>query len=171
MALHFILGGSGSGKSTFLFQNIIRQSIERPDRKYLVIVPEQSTLQTTRQIVMQHPAKGILNIDVLSFNRLSYRVIEQTGPGMQTVLTETGKNLVLRKAASQIRNELPWLGGRLDRQGYVSQVKSVLSELAQYEVSSDMLREMAEAGPDRSLLSMKLTDLARLKDSFDDAKL
>ena len=170
MALHFILGGSGSGKSTFLFQNIIRQSIERPDRKYLVIVPEQSTLQTTRQIVMQHPAKGILNIDVLSFNRLSYRVIEQTGPGMQTVLTETGKNLVLRKAASQIRNELPWLGGRLDRQGYVSQVKSVLSELAQYEVSSDMLREMAEAGPDRSLLSMKLTDLARLKDSFDDAK-
>ena len=96
MSLHFILGGSGSGKSACVYQHIIRQSMAHPDRKYLVIVPEQSTLQTTREIILQHPAKGILNIDVLSFQRLSHRVFESAGVKVETVLSETGKNLVIR---------------------------------------------------------------------------
>ena len=170
MALHFILGGSGSGKSTRLYQEIIDRSIRDPQRQHLVIVPEQSTLQTTRQIVMQHPAKGILNIDVLSFNRLSYRVFEQTSARVDKVLSETGKNLVLRRVASGIRETLPWLGARLDRQGYISEVKSMLSELAQYEITPDMLRGLAGEEKETSLLKRKLMDIATLQEAFAEAK-
>ena len=184
MSLHFILGGSGSGKSAFIYQHIIRQSLDNPEKKYLVIVPEQSTLQTTREIILHHPAKGILNIDVLSFHRLSARVFEEAGAGGEKVLSETGKNLVIRRAASGIRDSLPWLGAKLERQGYVSQVKSILSELAQYEVTPGMLRALAEeresiaenggrtqhlhAGT--SLLDMKLSDIALLQEAFDEAR-
>ena len=170
MSLHFILGGSGSGKSTLLYRQMIAQSLAHPERKYLVIVPEQSTLQTTREIILQHPAKGILNIDVLSFNRLSYRVFDEAGAGVNPVLTETGKNLVLRKCAANIRDSLPWLGAKLDRQGYISQVKSVLSELAQYEVTPQMLGGLAGGGEKQSLFRMKISDLALLQEAFDEAK-
>ena len=56
-------------------------------------------MQTQRELVHLHPSKGILNIDVLSFGRLAHRVFEEVGTDRRTVLTETGKNLMLRKVA------------------------------------------------------------------------
>ena len=53
--------------------------MEYPEQKYLVIVPEQSTLQTQTELVSLHPRRGLLNIDILSFNRLAYRVFSETG--------------------------------------------------------------------------------------------
>lgn len=79
MPLHFIFGASGAGKSHYIYQKIIQESMEHPGRQYLVLVPEQFTMQTQKELVMMHPKKGILNIDVLSFERLAYRVLEETG--------------------------------------------------------------------------------------------
>ena len=66
MSLQFVFGGSGSGKTTLLLQTIIEESIREPDKQFLVIVPEQFTMQTQRELVMRHPRHGILNIDVLT---------------------------------------------------------------------------------------------------------
>ena len=81
MSLKFIFGPSGSGKSFFLYDHIIGESMEYPEQNYIVLVPEQFTMQTQKDLVGQHPARGIMNIDVLSFARLAYRVFEETGGG------------------------------------------------------------------------------------------
>ena len=85
MPLHFIFGASGAGKSHYIYQKIIQESMEHPGRQYLVLVPEQFTMQTQKELVMMHPKKGILNIDVLSFERLPRsggdRGILRAGPG------------------------------------------------------------------------------------------
>ena len=39
MALQFIFGPSGSGKSYYIYNKIIQESMENPDRQYLVLVP------------------------------------------------------------------------------------------------------------------------------------
>ncbi len=46
MALQFVFGGSGSGKSHYLYQNITKEAEENPSLSYLVLVPEQFTMQT-----------------------------------------------------------------------------------------------------------------------------
>ena len=74
MSLQFILGNSGAGKSYTLYQDIIRESRENPEQKILVLVPEQFTMQTQKDLVTMHPDGGILNIDVLSFQRLAYQI-------------------------------------------------------------------------------------------------
>ena len=79
MSLQFIFGNSGAGKSYTLFRSVIEDSIRHPDQSYLVIVPEQFTMQTQKELVRLHPDGGILNIDILSFQRLAYRVFEETG--------------------------------------------------------------------------------------------
>ena len=99
MSLQFIFGNSGSGKSHCLYQNIIEQSIRHPEKNYLVLVPEQFTMQTQKDLCLMHPRGGIMNIDVLSFGRLAHRVFEEVGQDNRTVLDDEGKNLILRKIA------------------------------------------------------------------------
>ena len=67
MSLQFILGNSGFGKTTYIYNKIIKESIENPSIRYYCLVPEQFTMQTQRDFVTLHPRKGILKIDVLSF--------------------------------------------------------------------------------------------------------
>ena len=166
MALQFIFGNSGSGKSRYLYEQIIRESQVHPEKNYIVLVPEQFTMQTQRELVHLHPSKGILNIDVLSFGRLAHRVFEEVGTDRRTVLTETGKNLMLRKVAIEQKENLQVLGSRMDRPGYVSEVKSVLSELMQYEVGEEALEEMERFSAKRPLLQAKLHDLRCLYQAF-----
>ena len=101
MPLKFVFGPSGSGKSTYLYQHVIEESEKNPQENFIVLVPEQFTMQTQRQLVDLSENKAIMNIDVLSFKRLAYRVFDELGITNLTVLEETGKNLVLRKLAAQ----------------------------------------------------------------------
>lgn len=166
MSLQFILGNSGSGKSHLLYQKIIEESMRHPDRNYMVIVPEQFTMQTQKDLVMLHPKKGIMNIDVLSFRRLAHRIFEEVGADRRRVLTETGKNLMLRRVAALHQDELQVLGGKMNRPGYVSEVKSVLSELMQYEVTDEDMGELLEFTGNRPLLNAKLADIRLLYQEF-----
>ena len=95
MSLQLILGGSGAGKSTYLYSSIIEESINNPDTDYIIIVPEQYTMATQKRVVELHPRKGILNIDVISFERLAYRVFEEVAPSDYQVLDDTVKNLIV----------------------------------------------------------------------------
>lgn len=170
MSLQLILGGSGSGKSHWLYTSVIRESMENPRGRYLVVVPEQFTMETQRELVRLHPAGGILNIDVLSFQRLAYRVFEETGTDQGAVLTETGKNLLLRLAAARKGEELGLMGRRLNQPGYLSQIKSILSELAQYEISGEDLEEMIRIAGKKPQLQYKLRDIQVLWRAFQEYK-
>ena len=64
MSLQFILGNSGAGKSYFLFQHIIQEAEKHPEKNYLVIVPEQFTMQTQKELVSLSTNHGIMNVDV-----------------------------------------------------------------------------------------------------------
>ena len=168
MPLHFIFGASGAGKSHYIYQKIIQESMEHPERQYLVLVPEQFTMQTQKELVMMHPKKGILNIDVLSFERLAYRVLEETGESCAQVLEETGKSLVLRKVSQEKKKELKILGEKMKKQGYISQMKSMVSELKQYEVTKEDMDLMLDYAKDKPELYYKLKDISVLYRGFFD---
>ena len=52
MGLQLILGGSGSGKTTYMYEKLIKKSgkILRKE-SYLAVVPEQFTMETQKNIV------------------------------------------------------------------------------------------------------------------------
>ena len=127
MSLQFILGNSGSGKTEYIYRKIVKEAAEDPKKDYLVIVPEQFTMQTQKQLVRLSLNHAIMNIDVLSFKRLAYRVFDELGIKNVEVLEETGKNLVLRKIASDNAARLGVMKANMNRIGYVSEVKSLLS--------------------------------------------
>ena len=168
MALQFILGNSGVGKTTYIYDKMIQESMEHPQEQYYCIVPEQFTLQTQRDFVLMHPRKGISNIDVVSFNRLAYHVLEEVGEGKRMVLEETGKNIVLRKLAKIHEDELTIIGSNMKKLGFIGEVKSLISEMIQYQISPEMLQELVKRTEGRALLSKKLQDLLILYRAFLD---
>lgn len=168
MPLKFVFGPSGSGKSSYLYQHVIQESKKYPERNYIVLVPEQFTMQTQKDLVMMHERKGIMNIDVLSFARLAYRVFEETGGGGLPVLDDEGKNLILRKIAGDYESELKMLGGHMKKQGYISEVKSVISEFTQYDIGEDEIERVMESAGESSRLYYKLADIRLLYRGFTD---
>ena len=100
MALQWILGPAGAGKTTVLFEELIRESMEHPGPGYFALVPEQFTLQTQADIVRLHPRHGTMDLDIVSFERLAFRVFEEQGVPMPVLLDDMGKTMVLRKVAS-----------------------------------------------------------------------
>ena len=164
--LRFYVGASGAGKSTALYREIIARSEKEPDRNFLVIVPDQFTMQTQKDLVCMHPRRGIMNIDVLSFGRLSHRIAEETGQDNRTVLDDTGKSLVLRKLAGRLSGELTVIGGNLNKPGYIHEVKSAISEFMQYGIDEKKLGELTDYARKRGGLYHRLKDLGVLYQAF-----
>ena len=166
MSLQFYFGASGAGKSRKLHDYIIEESIRCPEKNYLLIVPDQFTMQTQMDLVVEHPRHAIMNIDVLSFGRLTHRVIEEVGGEELPVLDDTGKSLVLRKVAGQEKEKLTVLGSHLHKIGYIHEVKSALSEFMQYGVGEKELETLISYAKERGALYYKLQDLRLLYRAF-----
>lgn len=166
MSLRFCFGPSGSGKSYKVYSEIIERSMQSPKQNFLIVVPDQFTMQTQKELVSMHPCEGIMNVDVLSFGRLSHRIFEEVGGEKVPVLDDTGKSLVLQRVAASIREELPALGSHLHKQGYIHEVKSAISEFMQYGLSVEDVGKLTEFAQKRGALYYKLKDLRLLYESF-----
>ena len=168
MSLRFYFGPSGSGKSHRIYEEIMQRAAQEPGRNFLIIVPDQFTMQTQKDLVMRSDRGGILNIDVLSFGRLSHRILEEVGTKEMPVLDDTGKSLVLQKIAVDLKEQLPAMGSLLHKQGYIHEVKSAISEFMQYGISTQDMDKLIASAEKRGALAMKLRDLKTLYRGFQD---
>ena len=166
MALQFILGASGTGKTTYLYHEVTRLAAKNPETSYYFIVPEQFTLATQKALVQCNPAGGIFNIDVLSLARLAHKVFEELGKEQRKVLKDIGKSMVIKRVLSECRDNLSLFGANAGQTGFVEEAKSLISELYQYGIGEAELQEMMEANKDNELLVKKLSDVLVLVRKF-----
>ena len=164
--LRFCFGASGAGKSTTIFQEIIKRSFEEPDTDFLIIVPDQFTMQTQKDVVKMHPSRAIMNIDVLSFGRLSHRIFEEVGLSSFCVIDDVGKSLILRRVADMLGDRLPVLGSNMHKPGYIDEVKSIISEFMMYGISDGDLSVLEEKSRGKRALNSKIRDLRTLYSEF-----
>ena len=174
MSYRFCFGASGSGKSRLLHNMILEQAQnalsgqDRSGSNYVIIVPDQYSMQTQKEIVSESPQKGILNIDVLSFGRLTHKVFEETGVSHRAVLDDMGKTLLLRRVAGQCEPELKILRKSIHYPGMISEVKSVISEFMQYGIGDKEMELMQQYAGSRGqgALNARLCDLQLLYTAF-----
>ena len=166
MSLKLILGPSGCGKSRRLFETALEDAAQNPGRQHIILVPEQFTMQTQQSLCALSQSGGILNIDILSFSRLAVRVFEETGVRRKTLLKETGKTLLLRLIADREAAGLSLLSGAVDRPGVLGELKSILSEMDQYEITDEEIQRMVSECSGRPVLAQKLAQLSVLREKY-----
>ncbi|MDO4189055.1 MAG: exodeoxyribonuclease V subunit gamma [Lachnospiraceae bacterium] len=171
MALRLWSGPSGSGKTRFLFEYVLSEAEKNRDVNYIVIVPEQFTLATQKQLIRLSKDHGILNVDVLSFARLAYKIFEEVGfkDARGVEIDDMGKNLILRHVAANCEEKLSVFNGKMDRLGYITEIKSVVSEFMQYGIGVDKIDEMIATAEStgRGQLAAKLSDIKILYTEFN----
>ncbi len=157
--VNLVLGASGYGKSWNIYNNIIKDSIKNPEKNYVVVVPEQFTMSAQKEIVEKHPNHGVMNIDIVSFNRLSFRVFEELGINNLSVLDDTGKSLILKRVIEENKNQLGIYKNKVNMTGFVEEMKSAISELYSYGISLDEFESIKELTKDKPYISEKLKDI------------
>lgn len=164
MSLQFVMGASGSGKSSWMYRYVSEQAALHRDKNYVVLVPDQFTLETQKTLVAL--GGGIVNVDVLSFHRLAYRVFEERPALRRTVLEDMGKMMLLRRVFTEQKKNLKYFHKGLHKPGFLDECKSFLCELMQYAIDEDAFDTMEESMEEGSLMALKLQDIRCIYDAF-----
>lgn len=168
MSLQFIIGPSGSGKTEYMHREMLKRAAEDVSINHLLLVPEQFNLRTQQELVKKSPVKGIMNIDILSFARLCHRIFDEAGGNKRNLLDDCGKSMIIKYVADRCEDRLGALAGKLSREGYINEIKSVISEFMQYRISPEALEKMIENNNMRHGLKEKLKDLQLVYKEFVD---
>ena len=159
MSLTFVLGLSGSGKTTYCL-DAITNHLSQPDPPALFyIVPEQFSLQAERMLVSRSPSKAVMRAQALSFGRLAYHVFSRTGGAPVKQLNETGKHMLLRKILREC--DLSFYARAIQQPGFIENLSQTVTEFCQYNLTPQDLELRAKRleEPD---ISAKLTDLSEI---------
>lgn len=167
MSVTFIIGPSGSGKSEYVYDSACEKAGDRSEN-IKIIVPEQYTLETEKQIISKSRTGGLLNISVLSFNRLAYKGLSKIGGGNIPVIDEEIKNIFIRKIINDGKGELKIYNNAALKTGVTEELKSVISELLQYGIDSEKLKKAALTISDKKL-SDKLSDISYIYERFKES--
>lgn len=168
LALELILGAAAGGKTTRLQQEISQIAAGDAQQPLIYIVPEQTTLKVQQQLIRKMPGCSMLGTEILSFNRLAHRIFAETGMPPLKTLDDMGKCMVLYKLARDHQKELVYYGSSVGQQGFIGQLKLMMTEMFQYRLDETALQALIEAQPKESILAAKLHDIALLWKYFKD---
>ena len=165
--LQFVFGASGSGKTEFCVRKAMEEAKKDLNHNVYYLVPEQDTLAMQKRIVMHenNKGKGIINLDVLSFQRLYYASFSHRNKTVPKALDEMGKVMVLSLVAEKYNRNLLYFQGEIDKPGFLEEAKSLISECMQYGISPENLSNCALKSI-KKLTGAKFHDMALLYAGF-----
>lgn len=173
MAVRFILGRAGSGKSHYALESIRQQLLIEPQgHPLLLLVPEQASFQAEYALVTTPGLSGIMRAQALSFRRLAYRIMQEVGGTIRTPINDTGKTMFLYKILHQYRDKLRFLHHAMDQTGFIANINELFNEFKRYSLTPAMLhtycdRQLHRTDEMSPLLVDKLHDLALIYEAFE----
>ena len=173
MSLRFVIGRSGSGKTTMFFNEIRDALIEQPDGAPIVyLVPDQMTFLSEYRFIHTPGLAGVIRSQVFSFTRLAWRILQETGGAARNHITSIGLNMLIRKIIEDNKEDLKIFKQTSDKTGFIQHVESMLTEFKHYCVQpEDLLHKQNELRFQTSTrtLADKLHDLELIYQQFEKA--
>lgn len=169
MGFRIIAGRSKSGKSTYIYDEINREIALGKKENLLLIVPEQMTYQSEYEAINRMGSKGIMSAEILSFTRLSYKVLEEVGGLKVQELNQYGKIMLLKKIFEENRDNLRMFKKSAAQEGFLREFESLISELKQNLVSVEFVEQILKykvSEQDNPLLRGKLEDILTIYREF-----
>jgi len=161
MNLRFIYGKSGSGKTTYCF-NKIKELIDKKEKVY-IITPEQFSFTSENNLMKICEKKSVINAEVITFERMAYRIINEVGGLANSAITNAGKSMLLTSIITKQKENLIFLG---KTEKNLDLTTRMITELKKNNVTVDMLETNINNIED-SYLKLKLKDIKLLYSEFN----
>ena len=169
MGLRFVFGRGGSGKSTYLLNEIKQRVQDNETTPVILLVPEQYSFEMEKKISSLYLGKEkdkYMRTRVLTFNTMSALVFTKTGGLTDVNINSSGKAMITYKAIEKVASELNVFSKAAAQTGFVGSVSEIISELKQYNVNYDMLEYIAE-DIENETLRLKLKDVSKIYEAFE----
>jgi ATP-dependent helicase/nuclease subunit B len=161
--INIVCGRQGTGKTEFIMDGIKRLP---NDARIFLIVPEQFTYENERMLFDRLHTNGLMHVQVMSLQRLAYRIGENSPLQQKTILTQEGKGLILKKAVNEVLPSLRMyrsVGGTV---GFLDQMSELIDEMKKNAVSVDAV-SLAASADQPAALKEKLADVALIYGAYE----
>jgi ATP-dependent helicase/nuclease subunit B len=169
MSLRFLIGRSGTGKTTKIVNEIREKLRNEPEgHPILYIVPEQMTFSSEYKLVTTPGLNGMIRAQVFSFTRLAWRVLQETGGMSRVHLNSAGINMLIRKIIEERKEDLKLFQKSADKPGFIAQMEEMLTEFKRYCIRPEEIHVHSNGETPLSQgLKDKLHDLEIVYEAFE----
>jgi ATP-dependent helicase/nuclease subunit B len=170
--LKLYYGRENVDKEQFLFDEIAKllpvlgENVA-PKRIFL-LVPDQYTLQAERNAFAYLGVKGLMDLEVVSQNRLAEKVLRETGGSTQVHIDKHGRHMLLSKIIADENQNLNAFRGMGRSHSFIDMTNNLLSEMKQYNTDLAGLGEIIEGIEANTLLHRKLSDIYRIYERYEE---
>lgn len=162
MEFKIIYGRSGTGKTTYIF-NQIKEKIKQKNKIY-IIVPEQMSFVAEQHLLNTIDTNSSINAEVLTLSRMADRVISETIGNLQTHLSKIGKSMIIYDALDNQKDKMNFLKSS-DKN--LELVQRTITEFKKHNVDKENLSKAINNLEDK-YLQLKLSDIKNVLDKYQE---
>jgi ATP-dependent helicase/DNAse subunit B len=128
MAVRFLLGPAGSGKTHYCLEAL--RDLEREGRAGVYLVPEQFTYSADRELLDVPDLAGLRHVRIFSFSRLAFWLRERAGVAGPETIDEAVRPMILRAVVERMPpEELGPISTLKRRPGVLQQLSRFVGEV------------------------------------------
>lgn len=165
MSIQIVYGTSGTGKSTYIFNQINEQIKQKSPYKIKVITPEQFSYTAEQKLLETSSSQSMISAEVITFARMAYRILGEVGKKTRINLSGSGKAMLIDHILLTENNKFSFLGKSDEN---VEMISRQLTELKKHQVQLDTLKEVTKNTQDK-YLQKKLEDITNLYDLYNNS--
>ncbi|MGM8212038.1 helicase-exonuclease AddAB subunit AddB [Virgibacillus sp. W0430] len=142
MGLRFIIGRAGSSISTYSL-NEIKSNLKADPHgaPIFYIVPDQMTFQQEYTLFKDEAIRGSIRAQVVSFSRLAWRVMQETGGGVKQFISSVGMQMMLKKIMEEKQSSFSVFQKSKDKHGFLEDLERLIIEFKRYRITPEMLQD------------------------------
>lgn len=145
MSLRIISGRAGTGKTAFIHREIVEELKANPiGAPIYLIVPDQMSYSTEYQLTNQYDIQGIIRAQVMTFKRLSWYVLQETGGIAKDKVDKIGYRMLLRRLLEENKEQFTLFRQAANKRGFTEEIEKLIKEFNQFDIDSLRLQEVIE---------------------------
>ncbi len=182
MAVQFIIGRSGTGKSAVCISSIVKHLLDKNQRRPLILlVPEQATYQAEKAILSDSKISGFFggnllqnqpfydksSVNILSFDRLQFLLLGRNTAKKQ--LSNIGRQMIVHRILTDCKDKLQLFSSDSISPGLSRRFARIIAELHQYAkqpADIDALIGKLKKDEHNNLAALKFTDIALVLSNY-----
>ncbi|MBF4695330.1 helicase-exonuclease AddAB subunit AddB [Fusibacter ferrireducens] len=168
--LRILMGKAKSGKTHMVYSEIEKAIQAGRSDKVILLVPEQFTLEAEKGLLNHMQKSGFLGVEVLSFKRLIYKLLNEVEMPPYQEITTLGRTMLLKSVFQKNSQALTYYRAASQKRGFLNQFDDFLDEMKHSLVDASLIQTAISKLDETALLSLKLKDLAFLLGAYEEAK-